>query len=136
MVNAEASKETAPALITKPGPSTLSSGGLGGQPEGLPSLPQACDALITSLGEPLAPTQPSLPLVSANPSLTVGRYGLINRGETPCGVWRKKQSLILNRVEPFSRARSRVRCWQKATARSGLSCSFTLVVVHSKATPS
>ena len=74
--------KTAPALITKPGPSTLSSGELGGQPEGLPSLPQACDALITSEGEPLAPTQPSLPLVSANPSLTVGRYGLVNRGET------------------------------------------------------
>jgi len=82
MVNAEASEETAPALITKPGPSTLSSGELGGQPEGLPSLPQACDALITSEREPLAPTQPSLPLVSANPSFTAGRYGSINRGAT------------------------------------------------------
>ena len=61
------------------------------KPEGLPSLPQACDALITSEGEPLAPTQPSLPLVSANPSLTVRRY---NRGETsPREVMRKKPSL-------------------------------------------
>ena len=102
MVNAEASEETAPALITKPGPSTLSSGGLGGQPEGLPSLPQACDALITSEGEPLAPTQPSLPLVSANPSFTAGRYGSINRGATsPREVMRKRPSLILNPAAAF-----------------------------------
>ena len=70
----------------------------GVKPEGLPNLPQACDALITSEGEPLAPTQPSLPLVSANPSLTVGRYDFTNRGETsPREVMRKKPSLIPQR---------------------------------------
>jgi cold shock protein len=40
------------------------------------------------------------------PSLTVGRYGLINRGETcPRVVMRKRPSLILNPAAAFSRFR-------------------------------
>ena len=34
-------------------------------------------------------------MLAANPSLTVGRYGLINRGKTfPAGVMSKRPSLI------------------------------------------
>jgi len=60
-------------------------------PEGRVSLPLVCESLRTRKGRNSGAARRP---VSANPSLTVGRYGSINRGETsPREVMRKKPSL-------------------------------------------